>query len=139
MTEIIPITPASSIEEISSNMDMLAAMKSRIRDLERQFKEQLLEYIQTNGSVTIGTTRYYAGTEKETNCFDVAGAVEALMIACGGDLRLFCGLLAKGGIKPGAAKAMLPDSFHNYFVTEEKVTLETGKPTKKVLSVPTNL
>jgi hypothetical protein len=136
MTDIIPITPTSSIEQIADNLGKLKALAERARELKRQFDEQLLEYIEANGDVTIGEVRYYAGYEKETKCVNVPGALTSLMIHAGGDVEVFCGALAANAIKHGAAKKILPpDEYDLYFVTSLKPDLKEGKPVKKVLAV----
>jgi hypothetical protein len=136
MTEITPITPTSSIEQIADNLGRLKALAERARELKKQFDEQLLEYIEANGDVTIGEVRYYAGYEKETKCVDVPGALSCLLFLCGGEMEEFAGVLSANAIKHGAAKKyMLPEMYEKHFVTSMKPDLKEGKPVKKVLAV----
>ncbi len=144
-TDLAPITPASSIEQIATNKGILQAMKSRIRELEAQHEEQMLEYVQANGPTTIGDVRYYAGNEKDTKDHDRNGAGDALyevcLEQCGGDVheafrRFVSDCLASQPFKPGTAKEMLGGNFDRYFTITEKIVLKDGKPSKKVLSVP---
>jgi hypothetical protein len=136
MTDLIPITPTSSIEQIADNLGKLKALAERARELKRQFDEQLLEYIEANGDVTIGEVRYYAGYEKETKCVDVSSALLSLLDATGGSLRYLADTLSSQPIKHGAAKKLLsPAVYDELFVTSLKPDLKEGKPVKKVLAV----
>jgi hypothetical protein len=136
MTDIIPITPTSSIEQIADNLGKLKALAERARELKRQFDEQLLEYIEANGDVTIGEVRYYAGYEKQTKCVDVPGALNALLYSSSGSMDALSGFLCSDPIKHGAAsKALKPEEYEEFFVTSMKPDLKTGKPVKKVLAV----
>jgi hypothetical protein len=136
MTDIIPITPTSSIEQIADNLGKLKALAERARELKRQFDEQLLEYIEANGDVTIGEVRYYAGYEKETKCVDVGGVILHLLDAVVGDYDALAGFLCANPIKHGAVKKTLsPEVYDRLFVTSLKPDLKEGKPVKKVLAV----
>ncbi len=136
----LPLTTSCSIEDVSRRMDVIDAMKRRLKELECEFDQQMMEWIDANGDVTIGEKRYYNGYEKETKCIDGRGAVESLLVACNGDLDQFCGCLASGALKPGASRSVLsPEAFARFFETREKKSLKEGKPVRKVLAVPTNL
>jgi hypothetical protein len=135
-TDLIPITPTSSIEQIADNLGKLKALAERARELKKQFDEQLLEYIEANGDVTIGEVRYYAGYEKETKCVNVAGAMLALLHEVGGDMEVACSHLSSSPLKHGAVKKVLPpEMYDQFFVTSLKPDLKEGKPVKKVLAV----
>ncbi len=140
MTDLTPITPASSIEQIAERKGILQAMKARIKELERLHDEQMLEYIDANGPIEIGDVKYYAGYEKDTKDHDRVGAANELLAACGGDFETFVAdCLASQPFKPGTAKALLGEKFPNYFTVTEKRVLKDGRPGRKVLAVPTKL
>ncbi len=139
-TDITPITPASSIEQIAHNKGILQAMKARVKELEAQHDEQMLEWMDENKveSVEIGEIRYYKGHKKDTRSHDHPALADAIMERCGGSYDEFVAYLDAQPFKHGACRALLGDAVYDlYFTTTEKPVIKDGVPTKRVLSVPT--
>ena len=98
----------------------------------------MLEHVQANGPIEIGDIKYYAGTEKKTVCRDTRATAEAVLDATKGDLDTFCEQLASQPWKYGALKTLLgKERWAQFFEVQEKPSLETGKPVKKLLTVNT--
>ncbi len=137
---ISSITPSAGPQEIADALGMLQAIRERMRELKASFDAQMLEYVTANGPTEVGGVRYYLGTEKDTICTDVPGAMDELLKANGGDWDAMCGYLCSQPIKHGAARKILaPEVYARLFTTIEKDSIKEGKPSKKVLAVPTNL
>ncbi len=139
-TDITPITPASSIEQIAHNKGILQAMKARIKELEALHEEQMREYITEHGPVEIGEIRYYLGNDKDCRSHSHGALLDLVMEKCGGDYEQATTYLVSQPFKPGACRVLLGDAvFALYFDTTEKPYVREGKPTKRVLSVPLKL
>jgi hypothetical protein len=128
-------TPPEVCADLLTKLDF---MKQRIREVERDLKERLVEWCHVgNRSIVVGGgVRYYAGDEKETKCNDARKVLEALFEQCGGDFDAVAECLASGAWKPGACREVLPPArFAELFRVEVKVALKEGKAVKKLIKV----
>lgn len=114
-------TPVDDVLELREN---LSFMLTQIKGLQKNLDERLIEWIRANGTIEYGTKKIYVGTKKDTKCKALRPALEALMIACGGDWEKFCECMASGAIKYGAAKTVLGDEWGDHFETVEKSELK---------------
>jgi hypothetical protein len=136
--QILTIGENATVEQVQEAITRVDWFMGMAREMKAKLEQALIEYIEANGDITIGTVRYYVGHPKETKCVNVAGAVEALLQATGGDFEKVCECLSGSAVKPGATRKVLPeDVFAGLFETTEKVTLEEGKPKKAVQKIDT--
>jgi hypothetical protein len=148
-TDIIPtpvevrrILPTDSHDAIANKLMALDRFTEWLKETRSQVEQEAQDWINENGSVTVGTTRYYVGvTKKPPKCVNVPAAVEAILKAVGGDFDRFTEHLSAGAIKYGAAKQTLPaEAYGLLFVREEVTELQTenaGKPAAKLQKVDT--
>jgi len=120
--------------------DRLSFLRNSLKTLSDSLEEKFIEWINVNGEITYGTKRLYVGSKKDNKCVDQRAALEALMQVCGGDWEQFCGCLASGAIKPGAAKQVMgEETWSKHFQVVEKTELKDGvaKPVKGLIEVDT--
>ena len=123
-------------EQVADIIALVSAAKSRIREIDDALADALIQYIRDTGrDLVIGTVRYYIGSRRVVRCPDVPQAVESLMLAAGGDMAAFCGVLSSNAIKPGAARRMLEEVhqeelFDRLFTTEFQDELRDGRPSR---------
>ncbi len=129
------VTLEMTNEEVIAIYDRCQFIAREAKARQQQIEAAILEWVQEHGDLIVSDTlRYYAGTEKVTKCINVPAAVEALLVAVGGDFNTMCEALSSNAIKYGAAKKMLPpEVYDQYFTVEYRETLEEGKPKKKLL------
>ncbi len=129
---VLTMTPATAADDVAELMQRIDFAKQHLRELEQQFKAALIEWINTNGDLTIGDKRYYVTTAKRTKPKDLAALTEAVMQATGGDFDKFVKTLGANAYKLGACKTVLGDEWDIHFTVEPVDDLKTGKPKKEV-------
>lgn len=129
-------TPLDSLMNLREN---LAFMKGQISELSKQLDAKLIEWINKNGAITIGTRRIFVGEDKSTKCKDVKAAMQALLEASGGDWDQVVQCLSANAIKHGAARTVLEDKWGDHFEVIEKTELKEGveKPVKQIVDMDT--
>ena len=104
--------------------------------LAREGDAALLAWLQAHGgSLTIGDTRYYVGSDSTNKCRDNEATAGAMLAACNGDLALFAQALSANAFKVSVCKTALgEDGFKAHFDKIIKQDVKTGKPVRKVLT-----
>jgi hypothetical protein len=128
-TSIVQIADDAPVPVLLEAGDKLAALGEFLKEARAMWEAKMVEHIQRNGPVEVGTVRYYVGPKRTTKCVDVPGAVEALLAKVEGDFQRFCDHLSSGAVKYGAARDTLdPADFDRLFTTTEETELKEGKP-----------
>lgn len=131
---ILALTPESDADRVVAARCALDAIKGWARARERELEAAMVEWIDRNGELTIGTTRYYVGRSTDTKCVDVRGTLERAFADVGGDFDALAGLLSANAFKPGACKrALSPETFALGFASAESRELKAGEPRKRGL------
>jgi len=130
------IEPDAAIEYVCETILRLEALMKRARELEKDFKANLLRYVKANGDVTIGAVRWYAGHAKKTECNSNKAVMETLLELAGPDRASDC--ISSTGWKHGAVKKLLdemgsPELYDRLFTERYDDKLEEGKPKEKQL------
>lgn len=126
----------SPVEQVMDLREKLAFMAGQIKALQQSMDARLMEWIEANGAITIGTRKIYVGTKKDTKCKDLKPALVALLEASGGDWEAFAECLSSNAIKYGAAKTVLgEDVWAQHFEVVTKTELKEGeeKPVKQLV------
>lgn len=131
------IDATATVDDVAEALALLAGMKERIKDLEAELEERMVDYVSDHGSITIGETRYWVGPRKTTRCVNVPGAIQALLEATGGDFETFCTFLSSQPLKHGACREPLGEQWPFYFQTQEELELKTGQPLKRLQKADT--
>jgi hypothetical protein len=122
---------AATHDEALELIQIVAGMKQRIREIDNRMQAAAIAWIEANGDLDAGNTRYYVGTEKVTKCNGNAGAIDSLFAAAHGDMDAVAGCLASDALKHGACRKLLGDTdFAKHFTTTERPDLKTGAPKK---------
>lgn len=125
-------------DQVIASIDLLASLKSRVKEIDANHKAALLAWLQYHGELEVGETRYYVGSEKHTKCNNNRTAIEAILTTCGGDVDSLASCISANGLKPGACKLVLgDDGFASHFTTIVMPDVKTGKPKRKVLTAST--
>jgi len=128
----IAINDESSAAQVCEAIDRIDAVKRRIKEIEVTFKDALIEWINLNGDIEIGTKRYYVGTTKKVKPRDMIRLCEAAITAAEGDFETFADSLSANAFKPGACKKLLGDQWGQHFEETIDEDIKTGKPKKTV-------
>lgn len=121
-------------DDVLVAIDIRTRINAMVRVLNDSLKAKIIEWIEKNGEVTCGDTRFYVGTEKNTRCCDYKNTMIALLNATEGDLDRVVQCLASGAFKPGATGLVLDDgTYRTLFHTEDVKDLKTGKPRKTIV------
>lgn len=124
------INDALPLEEVLTTLQKLEFMQGQIKALKSSLDARLVEYIQANGDIQIGTRRLYVGTKKTTKCVDVQAAVKAILEDCGGDVDMMARCLSSDALKFGASKTVLkPENYDKFFKVTPKTELREGVET----------
>jgi hypothetical protein len=135
---IIEITPETPVEQVLAVMDTIDFIKQQATEMSALIKDRMVEWINANGDIVVGTVRYYVGTKKTTKCMDVPAAVEALLAKLGGDFGGLCELFASQPLKHGAcSKVFSEDEYKTFFTVDEADELKEGKPAKTLQKIDT--
>ena len=129
---ILAIHNEAEADQVCKAIDKIDAYKRAIKDIDATFKEALIDWINRNGEVTLGTKRYYVGTTKKTKPRDLQRLTEAAITACQGDFAAFCEALSSNAYKPGKCREILGDDWGDHFYEEVVQDVKTGKPKKDV-------
>jgi hypothetical protein len=124
---------AATREEVIEALNVRAAMKARMREIDAAFEEAVIAWITEHGEIECGDVRWYVGTEKTTRCIDQGELLRTLLETRGVDAVGAC--LASGAFKPGAAREVLGEHWNDHFTVTEKPDLKTGKPKRGLQSV----
>ncbi len=137
-SEVMTIEPSLSVDEVMTIYERVQFAKQETRRIEADLKEAMVEYIQANGPIEVGTKKYYVGDDKTTKCVNVASTVNAILSATYGDVGRLAELMSAQPFKHGACKMVLTADMHSQlFVTETKPKLKEGKAVKQLQVIDT--
>lgn len=120
-------------EEAARLVDLISAMKARLKEVSDQCNTTLMEYIKKHGDLEVGMTRYYVGTDTFTTCRSNEAVLKAIVEHTDGDIGACAGFMVSGAWKHGAIKKQLgEEKWSELFVTTPKSDVKTGKPAKKL-------
>ena len=118
-------------EEAARLVDLIDAMKRRLREVNDQCNRTLMEYIKKNGDLEVGESRYYVGSEKRVKCRGNEATTKAIVEATDGDISSLAAALCSDPWKHGHVRTVLGnDKFDELFLTEAVEDVKTGKPRK---------
>jgi|13_taG_2_1085334.scaffolds.fasta_scaffold90657_2 hypothetical protein len=129
---ILAINDESDAANVCEALDLIDVYKRAIREADRLLKEQLIDWINANGELTIGEKRYYVGNTKKTKPVNLERLCEAAITHAEGDFGAFAEALSANAFKPGACKALLGDEWGQHFIVEVVDDVKTGKPKKDI-------
>lgn len=130
--EVVAIHDEVEAGQVAAIIDKMDAYKRRIKEIDATLKEALIDWINANGELTLGTKRYYVGSTKKTKPVDRIKLTIALIEAVQGDFDSFDEMLSANAFKPGACKKLLGDEWGNHFEETIVEDVKTGKPKKDV-------
>lgn len=121
------ITPATPLPELLTAMEYVTALKEATRLLSEKVEAGAIQWIEANGEIEVGETRYYVGPNRTTKCKDLGATLEAVLKATGGDFTETVRCLSTSAFKHGAAREILPaDEYEALFETTEVMDLKEG-------------
>jgi hypothetical protein len=134
---IIAIDDEATLEELITARNLAYEYERKAREYRADFDQVFCQWLEVNGRQTIGETDYWAGFTKKTTCTDKPGTVNAILEHRLGDILAICDYLQSQPFRYGAVRELIGDeAFDNLFRTENKTDLKTGKPKKRVQSLP---
>lgn len=129
---VLDISDESDAEQVCEAIDRIDQAKRTMKEIDAALKESLIDWINRNGDITIGTKRYYVGTSKKTKPIDIERLCEAAITAAQGDFAAFAEALSANAFKPGACKQLLGGQWDDHFTVEVDQDVKTGKPKKSM-------
>lgn len=133
---VLEVNTDTPREQVVQAIDRIDFLKRTARELDQQLKAALIEWIDANGEITIGESRYYVGSKKAVKCRDAEQTLEALMTATGGDFAKVCDCLTSNAWKHGAARGVLDDAeFERCFHTVVQKEAKTGRAVREVKQI----
>jgi hypothetical protein len=125
-------------ERVAEMLNLIEAAYTRISEIRRRFKADMVAWLEANGDLTVGPIRYYAGVRTDHKPHDHRAVVAAVLEAGGGDPDAIAEVLASSAWKTGAMKKLIGDErFSSLFARVEVGQLKEGKPQKQVLQADT--
>lgn len=134
-TSITVIGEDTPTEVLLDAGDKIAALGEILRDVKRMWEAKMIERIEAKGPIQCGDILYRVGNPPKTTCTNLPRAVEAVLIAVGGDFDRFCEHLSSGALKHGACKGTLPpEEFERFFLVEREKELQSDEATPRRLA-----
>jgi hypothetical protein len=140
---VLEVEPTTHLEALQMTWTILSAFKEFVKNAEDKLKPKTVEWIKVNGEFMIADERFYVGVEKEKKCFDMRGAVLAILgspkelIDSGTgevvplDTLMDC--LSSNAFKPATAMKQLGDESKKFFKIVEKSTLKRDETPRSEL------
>ncbi len=118
-------------EEAARLVDLIGAMKRRLKEVTDQCNATLMEYVKKHGDLEVGVVRYYVGSEKRVKCRGNEATTKAIVEATDGDISALAAALSSDPWKHGHVRKVLGDEkFEELFLTEVVEDMKTGQPRK---------
>jgi hypothetical protein len=119
----------ATVDQVLMAMDFVKALKEATAALAERVESRVIGWIEANGEIEHGDTRYYVAPNKTTKCKDLGQTLEAVLKATGGDFGATVRAFSSSAFKPGACRELLPaDEYEALFETKEAMDLKEGKP-----------
>lgn len=107
-----------------------------VRHLNTRFEKAAIAWIEKNGEIEEGTTRWYVGKVIDRKCKSVKETIGAILEQSGGDLDPLVTLLSSQPFKEATTIDFLGEKAKALWDTAEKKDLKDGAPRKKLKGVP---
>ncbi len=137
-SDVVMLDETADADTLLQTYETVKFYLQELKRLKLMIEAAMMGKIKASGPLVISpTVRYVIAIDKVTKCKDVAGAVNAVLDATGGDLGALNMVLSANAIKHGAAKKVLPpEVWGKYFEVVVKESLEEdGKKKEKLLKV----
>lgn len=126
---ILPPVQDEPADDVAKRLGDAQIALSRVTAAKQAFFAGFASWLEHNGDLVIGQTRWYFGVNKTWKCLDKVMTVESILDHAGGDLHEFARFLSSKPFKEGSIKASLPPGvFEQIFVREVATVAKTGKP-----------
>jgi hypothetical protein len=118
--DILAINDTMTADQVLEVREKLLFAKAKIRELEKDMNDGLIEWMRVNGDLQISEDkRLYIGKDKRIKCNNTAATLEALLTKTGGDFDAVCDCLSSNAFKHGACRTPLGDDWDTHFDVEE--------------------
>ena len=123
------ITIGTDVEKLMGVRDAVKAMAAAIRHLNKQVELAMINWIDTNGEITVGEARYYVGITRKTKAKNNSMVYDTLIQELQGDQDAVMQCMSANPWKPGGIKKLLndDDKFGDLFDVTIDKDLKTGK------------
>lgn len=95
---------------VHSAEGIISAMKDKLKEVEQEYKEQMIRIITEFGPFQLGAFKYVLGTKKADRQGNPIAILNALSDATGGDFEKIVGCLKSSAFKPGESKRILKEA-----------------------------
>ncbi len=134
-TSIVQLGEFSSTEVLLEAGDKLARLGEFLKEMRGRWEAAMVQRIESAGPIQDGEILYRVGNPPKTTCNDNAAAVEAVLIAVGGDFGKLCEHLSSGALKHGACKGTLAEAdYARLFTVTREPELQADPATPKRLA-----
>lgn len=131
--DLLSMDESISVDAVVSRIDKLKVLAGIVRDFRQETEAAVCRWIDANGDIEVGDTRWYVGKTTSRKCKDVPASIQTLIEVLGGDLESLAKCLTSQPLKPAYCRSILKekgaDAAYTELFTEEAVPdLKTGKP-----------
>jgi hypothetical protein len=131
---IAALDTESDVEQAIELLNSVQLATRQLKDLNTQATAALVEWMESNGDITVGEVRYYPGTYRTYVPLDKYAIADHLLVVLEGDLRKFVETFASRPFKPSEVRTLLGEvQFRKLYELRESRDVKTGKPVKKVI------
>lgn len=123
-------------EEVMNALAFKQQLGAFVRHLNTRFEKAAIAWIEKNGEIEEGATRWYVGKVFDRKCSNVRETIEAILSMNGGDTETLATLLSSQPFKEATTIAFLGEKAKDLWTIAEKKDLKDGKPRKKFKGVP---
>ena len=119
-------------DRVVALLNAVDLLKATSKELAQAAEQLAIQIIDERGEIVVGDIRYYVGPDKTTKPRDKGAILDALLVACDGDLSAIANeVLSSDPFKVGACRTRLGDeAIDKLFETTVKQDLKTGKPAR---------
>lgn len=126
----------ATMDEVLELHNKIEGFARAIRHIRSKMNARMVEWIQANSDIEVGTVRYYVGGTKKYKAKDDTLVMEALYTLFEGDQASVMACMSANPWKPGQIRKLLEAAtdvqldwdFDGLFDTVEQLDLKTGKP-----------
>ncbi len=128
--ELETIDVKSTLDRVMSIHERLEVLNKAMCFMRQELERRMIDWINANGDIVVGTVRYYVGKKKTTKAKDNSTVLDMLYTALAGDESMVCKCMSANPWKHGTIRGILDDDklFDMLFETTEQMDLKTGKP-----------
>ena len=124
----------ATADHVAAALDEVAALKSRVKEIESDVETAATAFVTANGPVRMGNIEWRMTTAKSIKCNDPAATMGTLLELTDVDTLADC--LSSSAFKVAPVRNVLGPAFDEHFTTTVKQDLE-GKPLKELTRVDT--